>query len=78
MATFTNLNLTLSAQVSKLNKIVCFEPIDTAILQKLINSDLLKKEFKNTTLVLLSPPMPVAPEQEVYIDPKSKTAHKPK
>lgn len=40
-------NLTLTAQESKLDKLTLYEPIDMKILDKLINSDLLKITFNN-------------------------------
>jgi len=42
-----HLSLTLTPQTSILDGITLYEPIDTAVLEKLINSDLLKKTFNN-------------------------------
>jgi hypothetical protein len=45
--------LTLSATKSKLNELVLKEAIDVAVLDKLINSDLLKDSFHNPTAKML-------------------------
>jgi len=41
------LNLCLEAVESKLNKLTLYEPVDIKVLNKLINSDLLRVEFHN-------------------------------
>ena len=46
-------NLTLTATESKLNNITLYEDVDTSVLDKLINSDLLKDSFHNPTASLL-------------------------
>ena len=53
-----NLNyftLTLSGQKNILDGITLYEPIDTAVLEKLINSDLLKETFNNPVSKKLYP-----------------------
>ena len=41
------LNLCLEAVESKLDKLTLYEPVDVKVLNKLINSDLLRVEFHN-------------------------------
>ena len=46
------LNLTIEPTESKLDKVILYEHIDVKVLDKLINSDLLRKEFHNPSSAL--------------------------
>lgn len=49
----SQVSLTLSAVTSKLNNLTLYEPIDVEVLDKLLNSDLLKDSFNDPTAKLL-------------------------
>ncbi len=54
------IELTLKSQASPLNNIICYEPIDEIILDKLINSSIVLEKIKNNC------------EQNIYINEREK------